>query len=86
MSTETTLTPEALVEAIAGYADDKKAIEIVALQVGEVLGYTDYFVICSGNTDRQAKAIHDGDPRGHEERPRRRCRGASRGSPRRSGS
>ena len=25
-----------------------------------MLGYTDYFVICSGNTDRQAKAIHDG--------------------------
>ena len=60
MSTDTTLTPEALVEAIAGYADDKKAIEIVALQVGEVLGYTDFFVICSGNSDRQAKAIHDG--------------------------
>ena len=59
MSTDT-LTPEALVEAIAGYADDKKAIDIVALQVGEVLGYTDFFLICSGNTDRQAKAIHDG--------------------------
>jgi ribosome-associated protein len=25
-----------------------------------VLGYTDYFLICSGGTDRQAKAIHDG--------------------------
>ena len=25
-----------------------------------MLGYTDFFVICSGNTDRQAKAIHDG--------------------------
>jgi ribosome-associated protein len=24
-----------------------------------VLGYTDYFVICAGNTDRQTKAIHD---------------------------
>ena len=24
------------------------------------LGYTDYFVVCSGNTDRQTKAIHDG--------------------------
>ena len=25
-----------------------------------MLGYTDYFVVCSGNTDRQTKAIHDG--------------------------
>jgi ribosome-associated protein len=25
-----------------------------------VLGYTDFFVVCSGNTDRQTKAIHDG--------------------------
>ena len=30
------------------------------LDLHGVIGYTDYFVICSGNTDRQAKAIHDG--------------------------
>jgi ribosome-associated protein len=54
------LTPEQMVEAVAGYAADKKAIEVVALDVREVLGYTDYFVVCSGNTDRQTKAIHDG--------------------------
>ena len=24
-----------------------------------MIGYTDYFVICSGRTDRQVKAIHD---------------------------
>ena len=46
--------------AIAGYAADKKAIDIVELDLRGVLGYTDYFVICSGNTDRQTKAIHDG--------------------------
>lgn len=54
------MTPQDLVEAIAGYAGDKKAADLVALEVGEVLGYTDYFVICTGNTDRQTKAIHDG--------------------------
>ena len=60
MSDEPQLTPEELVEAIAGYAADKKAIEVVALDLREVLGYTDYFLVCSGNTDRQTKAIHDG--------------------------
>ena len=54
------LTPEAMVEAIAGYAADKKAIDVVALDLRGVLGYTDYFIVCSGNTDRQTKAIHDG--------------------------
>ncbi len=49
-----------LAELIAGYAADKKAIDIVELDLRGVLGYTDYFVICSGNTDRQTKAIHDG--------------------------
>jgi len=53
------MSPEELVEAIAGYAGDAKAIDLVSLEVREVLGYTDYFVICSGNTDRQTKAIHD---------------------------
>jgi len=54
------MDPAALAHAIAGYAADKKAIDIVELDLRGVLGYTDYFVICSGNTDRQTKAIHDG--------------------------
>ena len=49
-----------IVEQIEAYAADKKAFDIVRLDVGELLGYTDHFVICSGNTDRQVKAIHDG--------------------------
>jgi ribosome-associated protein len=44
---------------IAGYADDRKAIDIVELDLRGVLGYADYFVVASGNTDRQVKAIHD---------------------------
>ena len=32
-----------------------------------IVCYTDFFVICSGNTERQTKAIHDGDPRGAED-------------------
>ena len=43
----------------AKYASDIKAQEIVELDLRGVLDYTDYFVICSGGTDRQTKAIHD---------------------------
>src|SRR3954467_5047624 len=54
-----TPTPEKLAEQIATYAGDAKAIDPVELDLRDVLGYTDYFVICTGNTDRQTKAIHD---------------------------
>ena len=29
------------------------------LEVGDIVGYTDFFVICSGNTDRQTRAIYE---------------------------
>jgi ribosome-associated protein len=48
-----------MAEAVAAYAADRKALEIVQLDLREMIGYTDYFVICTGRTDRQAKAIHD---------------------------
>ncbi len=54
-----TLAPRDLAERIAAIASDVKAIDIRVLDLREVLGYTDYFVICSGNTERQTKAIHD---------------------------
>jgi ribosome-associated protein len=53
------LSPERLATTIAAHAADKKASDIVALDLRAVAGYTDFFVICSGNTDRQTKAIHD---------------------------
>lgn len=53
------MTPEEIAQAIAEYASDRKALEIVQLDLREILGYTDYFVICTGRTDRQTKAIHD---------------------------
>jgi len=51
---------EELVGEIARYAADKKAIAVTELDLRGVLDYTDYFLICSGNTARQTKAIHDG--------------------------
>jgi ribosome-associated protein len=53
------MTPEELASAIVHYAADRKAIDIVQLDLRTMIGYTDYFVICSGRTERQAKAIHD---------------------------
>ena len=53
------LSPQALAHEVAALAADKKAADIVTLDLRGVAGYTDFFVICSGNTDRQTKAIHD---------------------------
>jgi ribosome-associated protein len=53
------VTPEQLAHAAATFASDKKAADVVVLDLRGVAGYTDYFVICSGRTDRQTKAIHD---------------------------
>lgn len=40
-------------------AADKKAHEPVVLDMAEAVGYTDYFVIVSGGSTRQARAIAD---------------------------
>lgn len=53
------ITPEEMAGAIAGLAADRKAIDIVQLDLRGMIGYADYFVICSGRSDRQTRAIHD---------------------------
>jgi ribosome-associated protein len=53
------MEPGELVAEIARYAADKKAVDVVELDLRGVVGYTDYFLVCSGNTARQAKAIQD---------------------------
>ena len=69
------LEPNKLAELISGYASDVKAIDIVELDLRGVLGYTDYFIVATGGTDRQVKAIHDriheGMKREHSQLPRR---------------
>ena len=54
------MNPEELAETIAALAADKKAADLVEIDVRGVVGYTDFFLVCSGNTARQVKAIHDG--------------------------
>jgi ribosome-associated protein len=40
-------------------ADDKKALDLVVLDVREVASFTDYFLIASGTNARQVQAIAD---------------------------
>lgn len=59
-STASTLDPsqgKALVCARA--AIDKKAENLRVLDLSDLSGFTDYFVICSGTSDRQVQAISD---------------------------
>jgi len=53
------LAPARLAELVVGQAADKKAIDIVELDLRGVLGYTDFFVVCSGQNARQTKSIVD---------------------------
>jgi ribosome-associated protein len=55
----TEMTSEELAQRLAAIADDKNGTELVALDVRQLVGYTDYLVICTARNERQAKAIHD---------------------------
>jgi ribosome-associated protein len=48
-----------LARRLAQIADSKKGEDAVALDVRELVGYTDYLVIVTARNERQAKAIHD---------------------------
>ena len=41
-------------------AEDKKAADIVLLDLRKAAGFADYFLICSGGNARQTRAIADG--------------------------
>lgn len=68
-------TSAELASEIAREALEKKAHDVLVLDMRGLVGYTDFFVICTGNTDRQVKAIHDGVLEGikreHGRTPRR---------------
>ncbi len=51
--------PTSLAERIAQVASDRKASDIRVIDLRGIVSYTDFFVICSGNSERQTKAIHD---------------------------
>ncbi len=53
------LDPGQLARAAVDIASDKKASDIILLDIRDVTTIADYFVICSGNNSRQIRAIAD---------------------------
>ena len=52
-----TLDPKSIALRCAELADQKKASEIVILDVKNIFPLSSYFVICSGESDLQVRAI-----------------------------
>jgi ribosome-associated protein len=52
--------PLDLARRIVELAEDKKAADIVLLELAPLTTLADYFVICSGGSERQLDAIADG--------------------------
>jgi ribosome-associated protein len=50
--------PEDVEHAVRA-AEDKKATDLVVLDLRKAAGFTDYFLICSGTNPRQIRAIAD---------------------------
>ena len=48
------------IERTVKAAEDKKAVDLVVLDLRKAAGFTDFFVICSGTNTRQIRAIADG--------------------------
>lgn len=49
--------PHVLAKMCVDAADDKKASDIITLDVSKLTSYTDMFVICSAPSERQVQAI-----------------------------
>jgi ribosome-associated protein len=52
-----TVSAEQLMRTVVNAADDKKAHDIIALNLTGISLVADYFVICHGNSDTQVQAI-----------------------------
>lgn len=53
----TQIEPGDLAHRIVEVASDKKAVDVVMLRTAEVTTMADYFVICSGRSDRQVQVL-----------------------------
>ena len=52
--------PPKQIDAAIGAAEDKKALNLVILDLRKAGGFTDYFILASGSNARQIRAIADG--------------------------
>jgi ribosome-associated protein len=69
MRAEPTLTPPSApvtasdiaskVRSAVAAADDRKAVDLKVLHLEKVTDFTDYFLLCSGTSERQVQAIAD---------------------------
>ena len=59
MTPRSGMSSEELAKRLAALVDEKGGRDVVALDVHELVGYTDFLVICTARNERQAKAIHD---------------------------
>ncbi len=48
------------IDRAVGAAEDKKAVDLVVLDLRKASGFTDFFLIASGTNTRQVRAIADG--------------------------
>lgn len=53
------LTPEQIVKKVVKILDGKQAVDIAALQIKDLTTIGDYFVVASGNSNAQVKALAD---------------------------
>jgi|TARA_B110000196_G_scaffold150153_1_gene129557 ribosome-associated protein len=68
-STPNAVTSSDLANEIAKFAIDKKADNVISINVKELTSFTDQFVICSADTDIQVKAIADSIRRSTNHKP-----------------
>ena len=53
------MAPKALARACTKLALDKKAEDVIIIDLRKLNAPTDYFVVCSGSTDKHVRAIAD---------------------------
>mgnify|MGYP006114955379 CR=1 FL=1 len=53
------MDPKEIALHLANLLEDKQGRDIVIIDVEDLVGYTSYFIIASGRSDRQVKALVD---------------------------
>ncbi len=61
------LTSKQLANKVAKFASEKKAVDILILDMRKLVNFCDYFVLATGTSDRQVKAIGEGIEEGLED-------------------